>query len=80
MPAVFMQLMNSIFCNELDHCVLIYLDDICVFSPSIKQHLHELQIILEKLQHHQLYAKLSKCKFLKDEILFLGHCISTKGL
>ena len=79
-PATFMRLMNDIFRDELDHCVLIYLDDICVYSPSVDQHLRDLRTVLEKLRQHRLYAKLSKCEFLKDEILFLGHRISAKGL
>ena len=79
-PATFMRLMNDIFRDELDRCVLIYLDDICVFSPSIEQHLRDIRTVLEKLRQHRLYAKLSKCEFLKDEILFLGHRISAKGL
>ena len=48
-PATFMQLMNDIFCDELDHCVLIYLDDILIYSPSIEQHLCDIHTILEKL-------------------------------
>lgn len=79
-PATFMRLMNDIFRDELDRCVLIYLDDILVFSPSIEQHLRDLRTILEKLRQHRLYAKLTKCEFLQKEILFLGHRISAKGL
>ena len=79
-PAMFMQLMIDIFCNELDCCILIYLDDILIFSPPIEHHLHDIHVILETLQQHWLYAKLTKCEFLKSEILFLGHCISTNGL
>ena len=55
-PTTFMQLMNDIFHDELDHCVLIYLDDICMFSPSIEQHLHDICTILKKLCQHQLYT------------------------
>ena len=79
-PATFMRLMNDVFRDELDRCALIYLDDILVFSPSIEQHLRDLRIILEKLRQHRLYAKLSKCEFLKKEIRFLGHLISADGL
>jgi hypothetical protein len=79
-PATFMRLMHDIFRDELDRCVLIYLDDILIFSPSIEQHLRDIQTILEKLRQHRLYAKLSKCEFLKKEILFLGHLISPDGL
>ena len=61
-------------------CDIIYLDDILIFSPSVEQHLHNIHTIMEKLWQHWLYAKLTKCKFLKSEILFLGHCISANGL
>lgn len=79
-PATFMRLMNDIFRDELDRCVIIYLDDICIFSPSVEQHLRDIRTVLEKLRQHRLYAKLSKCEFLKEEILFLGHRISAAGL
>ena len=79
-PATFMRLMNDIFRDELDRCVLVYLDDILVFSPTVEQHLRDIKTILEKLRLHRLYAKLTKCEFLKEEILFLGHLISAKGL
>lgn len=62
-PATFMRLMNDIFRDELDRCVLIYLDDILVYSPSVEQHLQDLRTILEKLRQHRLYAKLTKCEF-----------------
>ena len=75
-----MHLMNDIFHDELDHCILIYVDDILIFSPLIEQHLCNICTILKKLQQHWLYAKLSKCKFLKKEVLFLGHHISAEGL
>ena len=79
-PATFMRLMNDIFRDELDRCVLIYLDDLLIFSPSLEQHLRDLRTILEKLRQHRLYAKLSKCEFLKKEIRFLGHLITAEGL
>jgi hypothetical protein len=80
MPAMFMCLMNNVFQDELDHCVLIYLDDILIFSPLIEQHLCNICTVLKKLQQHWLYAKLTKCKFLQSKILFLGHHINAKGL
>ena len=79
-PATFMRLMNDIFRDELDRCVLIYLDDICIYSPSLEQHLLDLRTVLDKLRQHRLYAKLSKCEFFKTEILFLGHLITAQGL
>ena len=79
-PATFMRLMHDTFRDELDRCVLIYLDDLLIYSPSVEQHLRDLRTILEKLRKHRLYAKLTKCEFMKTEILFLGHLISAKGL
>jgi len=64
-PATFMRLMHDIFRDELDRCVLIYLDDILIYSKSMEQHLRDIQTILEKLRQHRLYAKLSKCELPK---------------
>ena len=79
-PASFMCLMNDIFRDELDSIVIIYLDDILVFSENEEQHKIDLEHVLKKLEEHKLYAKLSKCEFFKSEIGFLGHIISRKGI
>jgi hypothetical protein len=62
-PAHFMYLMNSVFMEELDKFVVVFIDDILVFSKSKKEHEEHLRIVLQRLRDHQLYAKLSKCVF-----------------
>jgi hypothetical protein len=62
-PAHFMYLMNSVFIEELDKFVVIFIDDILVFSKSKKEHDEHLRIVLQRLCDHQLYAKFSKCEF-----------------
>src|SRR6266513_1603416 len=72
--------MNDIFREKLDVCVLIYLDDILIYSSDIKQHLQDLKEVLEILRKNQLYAKLSKCQFLKEETEYLEFIVSNKGI
>src|SRR5213080_2181886 len=79
-PATFQTLMNDIFREKLDVCVLIYLDDILIYSSNIKQHLQDFEEVLEILRKNQMYAKLSKCQFLKEETEYLGFIVSNKGI
>jgi hypothetical protein len=79
-PAHFIYLMNSIFMKELDKFVVVFIDDILVFSKSKKQHEEHLRIVLQQLCDHQLYAKFSKCKFWLSEVQFLSHVVSSEGL
>lgn len=79
-PATFMTLMNDVFREELDSCVIIYLDDILVFSKTVEQHKSHLDQVLRKLRENKLYAKLSKCEFFRSELGFLGHVISQEGV
>jgi hypothetical protein len=74
-PAHFMYLMNSIFMSELDKVVVVFIDDILVYSKSTKDHEEHLPVVLQRLRDHQLYAKFSKCKFSINEVPFLGHVI-----
>jgi hypothetical protein len=62
-PAFFMNLMNKVFMEELDKFIVVFIDDILIYSKSRKDHEHHLWIVLGRLRAHQLYAKLSKCKF-----------------
>jgi hypothetical protein len=78
--AHFMYLMNSVFMPELDQFVVVFIDDILVFLKSMEEHEEHLQIVLQRLQEHQLYAKFSKCKFWIKEVPFLGHVVSPKGI
>jgi hypothetical protein len=79
-PATFMNLMNDIFHPLLDNCVLIYLDDILIFSNSREEHKQHLRQVLQILRKEKLYGKLSKCEFFKEEIEFLGHVVNSKGV
>jgi hypothetical protein len=79
-PAHFMYLMNSIFMSEMEKFVVVFIDDILVYSKNEAEHEQHLQIILQQLHDHQLYANFSKCVFWLKEISFLGHVISTEGI
>jgi hypothetical protein len=74
--AHFMYLMNSVFMPELDKFIVVFIDDILVYSKSMDKHEEHLRIVLQRLRDHQLYAKFSKCEFWIDEVSFLGHVIS----
>jgi hypothetical protein len=74
--AYFMYLMNSVFMLELDKFVVVFIDDILVYSKNEAEHTKHLHTVLQKLHDHQLYAKLSKFEFWLREIKFLGHTIS----
>src|SRR5438105_4821528 len=79
-PAFFMYLMNSVFMTELDVCVVVFIDDILVYSKNEEEHAKHLRIVLDRLREHQLYAKLSKCQFWLKEVSFLGHVLSSRGV
>jgi hypothetical protein len=79
-PAHFMYLMNSVFMTELDKFVVVYIDDILVYSKSTKDHEEHLRVVLQQLRDHQLYAKFNKCEFWISEVSFLGHVISSEGI
>ena len=79
-PATFSRLMNYIFMEYLDKFVVVYLDDILVYSKNEEEHAEHLRLVLEKLREHQLYAKFSKCEFWLSEVTYLGHVISKNGI
>jgi hypothetical protein len=79
-PTYFMYLMNSVFMTELDKFVVVFIDDILVYSKNEDKHIEHLHIVLQRLCDHRLYAKLSKCEFWLREIKFLGHTISQDGI
>jgi hypothetical protein len=79
-PAYFMYLTNSVFMPELDKFVVVFIDDILVYSKSEEEHAGHLHVVLQRLREHRLYAKLSKCDFWLKEIKFLGHTISQAGI
>ena len=75
-PATFMDLMNRVFQPYLDRFVIVFINDILVYSGSSEEHSEHLRIVLQTLRERQLYAKLSKCQFWLDRVTFLGHVIS----
>jgi hypothetical protein len=79
-PAVFMRLMNDVFRPLLDRCVVVFLDDILVFSKTHEEHEQHLRQVFDLLRKNKLYAKLSKCQFGSSEIEFLGHVIGADGI
>jgi hypothetical protein len=79
-PTFFMNLMNKVFMEELDKFVVVFIDDILIYSKSRKDHEHHLRIVLERLRAHQLYAKLSKYEFWLEKIAFLGHILTVEGI
>ncbi|KAJ3704277.1 hypothetical protein LUZ61_007982 [Rhynchospora tenuis] len=79
-PAYFMNLMNRVFEDYLDSFVVVFIDDILIYSKSAEEHEHHLRLALQRLREHQLYAKFPKCEFWLEQISFLGHIISKDGL
>ncbi|GKD61114.1 putative reverse transcriptase domain-containing protein [Tanacetum coccineum] len=79
-PAVFMDLMNRVCKPYLDKFVIVFIDDILIYSKNKKEHEEHLKIILELLKKEELYAKFSKCEFWIPKVQFLGHVIDSKGI
>ena len=74
-PAAFMDLMNRVFHPYLDQFVIVFIDDILVYSRNAEEHVVHLRIVLQTLRGKQLYAKFFKCEFWLNEVVFLGHVI-----
>jgi hypothetical protein len=79
-PAYFMYLMNKVFMEHLDTFVVVFIDDILVYSKTEEEHEEHLRLVLEKLRANELYAKFSKWKFWLTQVAFLGHVISAGGV
>jgi hypothetical protein len=79
-PAYFMYLMNKVFMEYLDKFVVVFIDDILVYSRSEEEHEKHLCLALQNLQEPRLYAKFSKCEFWMKQVAFLGHVISKGGI
>ena len=79
-PAYFMYLMNSVFKPELDKFVVVFIDDILIYSENEADHEEHLRIVLSRLREHKLYAKFSKCEFWLSKVPFLSHILSRDGI
>jgi hypothetical protein len=75
-PTYFMYLMNNVFMDYLDKFLVVFIDDILIYSQNEQEHEEHLRKVLQRLRDCQLYAKLSKCEFWISEVLFLGHIIN----
>ncbi|KAL5570641.1 hypothetical protein UlMin_027216 [Ulmus minor] len=79
-PAAFMDLMNRVFKEFLDKFVIVFIDDILIYSKTKEEHEEHLRITLRTLEEHKLYAKFSKCEFWLDKVHFLRHVVSKDGV
>ena len=79
-PATFMDLMNRVFKKYLDKCIIVFINDILVYSKTREEHAEHLRIILEILRKEKLYAKWSKCEFWLKQVQFLGLVIGKEGI
>ncbi|KAJ9516189.1 hypothetical protein QJQ45_024617 [Haematococcus lacustris] len=79
-PATFQRVMNNIFHDLLGKSVLVYLDDILIMSRSLEEHFMHLEQVLQRLHMHKLFARLSKCSFLRAMLKFLGHIVGKDGI
>ncbi len=79
-PIAFMDLMNRVFKQYLDKFVIVFTNDILVYSRSENDHVDHLRIILQTLRDHQLFAKFSKCEFWLRSVAFLSYIVSADGI
>jgi hypothetical protein len=79
-PTYFMYLMNKVFMEFLDKFVVVFIDDILVFSKTKQEHVEHLRLVLQKFREHKLYAKWSRCEFWLKEASFPGHVVSNGGI
>ncbi|GJZ88234.1 putative reverse transcriptase domain-containing protein [Tanacetum coccineum] len=79
-PAIFMDLMNRVCRPYLDKIVIVFIDDILIYSKTQEEHVEHLRLVLELLKKEKLYAKFSKCEFWLREVQFLGHVINGNGI
>jgi hypothetical protein len=79
-PPYFMYMMNKVFMEYLGKFVVVFIDDILVYSRNEEEHEEHLRLVLQKLRDHKLYAKRSKCEFWLKQVAFLGHVISKGGI
>jgi hypothetical protein len=75
-PAIFWNLMNDVLYDYLDRFVVVYLDDIVIYTKSLDEHLVHLKLVFQRFRKNKLYVKREKCEFCREEITFLGHVVS----
>ncbi len=78
-PSVFQSFMNEVFNDMLNRFVLIYIDDILIYSTSLESHIQHIKLVLQRLSEHHLYVKAEKCEFPISSIFFLGYVLSAGG-
>ena len=79
-PAMFQALIQDILKPLLDICVIVYIDDILIYSQNDKEHANHICQVLEILWKHKMYGNMAKCEFFKESVKYLGHVISSKGI
>jgi hypothetical protein len=79
-PAYFIYFMNKVFMEYLEKFIVVFIDDIMIFSKNDEEHDKHVCLVLQKLRQNQLYVKLNKCEFWLKEVSFLGHIISEGGI
>src|SRR3954464_13133632 len=79
-PAYFMGMMNKIFMDFLDKFVVVFIDDILIYSKNEEEHAQHLRVVVGQLRAHRLYSKFSKCEFWLEEVGFLGHILTAQGV
>jgi hypothetical protein len=79
-PAYFMYMMNKVFMEYLDKFIVVFIDDILVYSKNEEEHEGHLCLVLQKLRDHKLYTKLSKCELWLKQVAFLGHVVLKGGI
>jgi len=75
-----MDLMNRVFKPYLDKFVVVFIDDILIYSRTPGEHTHHLRVALDVLRRNELYVKFSKCEFFLEKVAFLGHVVSSEGV
>lgn len=79
-PATFMNMMTNVFKKLMFKCVVVFLDDILIYSNSKEQHIKDIELVLRTLRANKLYAKMEKCEFLKRTVDYLGHTVTSDGI